>query len=124
MTGLERGSQVTLVCQCLKAATSGGQGGLLCLCYGCIVSPYAFVFMYQYGACMCMHASGDPFGPMRQMELCSGGGGRHSGKNAAGCWRELRGENVPHSSLPPRCGVVQPQPRPDQGGLAGKMAEV
>lgn len=63
MTGLERRDRVTVVCQCLSAAAS--VEGLLCLCVGCTVSPYALVFMCQCGACTCMHASGYPFGPMR-----------------------------------------------------------
>ena len=32
--------------------------------------------------------------------------------------------DCPHPSFPPECGALQPQPRPDQGGLAGEMVEV
>lgn len=116
---------MTLVCQCLTAATSAGDGGrLLCPCLGvhCVpVCTCVRVLLSGMYMCACkwvptwLHETSGPVW---------GGGGRHCGQNAVGCWGELRGENVPHSSLPPRCEVVQPQPRPDQGVLAGRVVEV
>lgn len=93
MARLERGASGTVV---LVSGNTHNVGG----CYtggGAVhsICIYTCVHASVWGRYLCMHASGYPFGPMRQMGLCGGGGSRHSGRNTVDCWHKLKGDNAP-----------------------------